>query len=50
MLNIYMCVSKNFAASLILAAIVTLTSSCGLYKKTDARDLPTSGLERAKKM
>ena len=26
-----------------------LLTSCGLYKKTDARKIPTSGIERAKK-
>jgi hypothetical protein len=39
----------NFYLILLLIATFLLTGSCGIYKKTDARDLPSSGLERAKK-
>ena len=39
----------HFNLILLLFATFVLTGSCGLYKKTDARDLPSSGLERAKK-
>jgi len=34
--------------TIILTTFLFLTTSCGIYKKTDARKTPTSGIERAK--
>jgi len=49
MLIIYKYISKKFIYATILVFALLLTNSCGLYKKTDARDIPTSGMDRARK-
>jgi len=46
--NIFNYISRDFKLIAILTVILLLTNSCGLYKKTDARKIPTSGLERAR--
>ena len=35
--------------TLVFISLIFLLNSCGIYKKTDARKIPTDGLERAKK-
>ena len=49
MLIIYKYISKKFIYATILVFALLLTNSCGLYKKTDSRDIPTSGIDRARK-
>ena len=39
----------KFFKSIILAIILFSLNQCGLYKKTDAREIPTNAKERAKK-
>jgi len=43
--------SKTFLSyklTIILIILFSFTASCGIYKKTDARTLPTNSVERAK--
>ena len=44
-MSINLMVRKNI---ILLMLISIITSSCGLYKKTDSRKIPTSGPERAR--
>ena len=48
MLNTFKYISSNFIYITIFTITLMLTNSCGLYKKTDARNIPTSGMDRAK--
>jgi len=42
-------ISKFISKFLILTLSFFVITSCGIYKKTDARKVPTSGMERAEK-
>ena len=41
--------NKIFRNALILVFFSSIFTSCGMYKKTDARKTPTNSMERAKK-
>ena len=41
--------SKIVKITIILTAFLLLLTSCGIYKKSDARDIPSKGSERARK-
>ena len=40
---------SKFMKLMVLTLSLCVIASCGIYKKTDARKVPTSGMERAKK-
>ena len=40
---------SKFMKLMVLTLSLCVVASCGIYKKTDARKVPTSGMERAKK-
>jgi hypothetical protein len=40
---------KYYIKLTIITLCIFATTSCGIYRKTDARKVPTSGMERAKK-
>ena len=42
-------ISKFFIKFMLLTLSFFIFASCGIYKKTDARKVPVSGIERSKK-
>lgn len=42
-------ISKFFIKFMLLTLSFFIIASCGIYKKTDARKVPVSGIERSKK-
>ena len=43
-------ISKFFIKFMLLTLSFFIFASCGIYKKTDARKVPVSGIERSKKI